>query len=76
MTAGRTKRFDRFDEDELVYLTGRVGLAKALVLDTAGETAELFHRHWNEEKNNLPLYPDVVSTIDKHLASVPLASAS
>jgi serine/threonine-protein kinase HipA len=76
LTAGRTKRFDQFDEDELVYLADRVGIAKALVFDTARETVELFHQHWNEEKNNLPLYPDVVSTIDKHLAAVPLASVS
>ena len=76
LTAGRSKRFDRFDEDELVYLADRVGLAKALVLDTARETVELFHQHWANEKNNLPLYPDVVSTIDKHLGTVPLAAVS
>ena len=35
LTVGRSKRFDQFDEDELVYLANRVGLAKALVLDTA-----------------------------------------
>lgn len=75
LTVSRTKRFDSFDEDEIVHLAGRVGLAKALVLDTARETVELFHQHWTAEKNNLPLYPDVVTTIDKHLATVPLAAA-
>lgn len=74
LSVSRTKRFDDFDEEELVHLAGRVGLAKALVLDTARETVELFHQHWAEEKNNLPLYPDVVSTIDQHLGTVPLAS--
>lgn len=54
----------------------RVWLAKALVLDTAMETVELFHQHWNEDKNNLPLYPDVVSKIENHLATVTLASVS
>ena len=76
LTSGRSKRFDRFDEDELVYLADRVGLAKAFVLDTARETVELFHQHWAAEKNNLPLYPDVVSTIDQHLKAVPLAAVS
>ncbi|MAT94837.1 MAG: kinase [Halioglobus sp.] len=76
LTAGRTRRFDQFDEDELVYLADRVGLARALVLDTARETVELFHQHWPEEKNNLPLYPDAVSKIDKHLKAVPLAGVS
>ncbi len=73
LTVSRSKRFDEFDEfdeDELVHFAGRVKLAKALVLDTARETVELFHQHWNEEKNNLPLYPDVVSTIERHLGAV------
>ena len=76
LTAGRAKRFDRFNEDELVYLADRVGLAKALVLDTARETVELFHQHWAAEKNNLPLYSNVAATIDSHLGTVPLASMS
>ncbi|MDO8863142.1 HipA domain-containing protein [Haliea sp. E1-2-M8] len=63
LTVSRSKRFDGFDEEELVYLAGRVGLAKALVLDVAKETVELFHQHWTAEKNNLPLFADVVSTI-------------
>ena len=74
LTVSRTRRFDGFDENELVHFAGRVKLAKALVLDTARETVELFHQHWNEEKNNLPLYPDVVSKIDQHLGNVPIAN--
>lgn len=73
LTVSRTKRFDRFDEYELTHLAGKVGLPEALVLDTARETVALFHQYWNAEKNNLPLYSDVVSTIDKHLATVPIA---
>jgi serine/threonine-protein kinase HipA len=76
LSVSRTKRFDGFDEDELVHLAGRVGLAKALVLDTARETVELFQQYWTQEKNNLPLYPEVVTTIDKHVATVPLAAVS
>ena len=72
LTVSRTKRFDRFDEYELTHLAGKVGLPEALVLDTARETVALFHQYWNAEKNNLPLYSDVVSTIDKHLATVPI----
>jgi len=73
LKVSRTRRFDGFDEGELVHFAGRAGLAKAQVLDTAKETVEFFHQHWNEEKNNLPLYPDVVSAIDRHLTEVPLA---
>ena len=74
LTVSRTKRFDGFDEDELVHFASRVKLAKALVLDTAREIVELFHQHWNEEKKNLPLYPDVVSTIEQHLGTTPIAN--
>lgn len=73
LTVSRTKRFDRFDEDELVHLAGRAGLPKALMLDAARETVALFHQHWNAEKNNLPLSADVVSTIEDHLKIIPLA---
>ncbi|MEQ8837259.1 MAG: hypothetical protein RID07_10690, partial [Lacipirellulaceae bacterium] len=73
LSVSRTKRFDRFDEEELAHLAGRVGLPEALMLDTARETVALFHQYWTAEKNNLPLYPDVVSTIDKHLATIPIA---
>jgi serine/threonine-protein kinase HipA len=76
LTVSRTKRFDGFDEAELVHFAGRVGLAKALVLDTARETVGLFHQHWIVEKNNLPLSADVASAIDKHLRTVPLAKVS
>ena len=71
LTVSRSKRFDDFDEEELVHFAGRVKLAKALVLDAARETVELFYRHWNEEKNHLPLYPDVVPAIERHLRTVP-----
>ena len=74
LTVSRTKRFDGLDEDELAHFANRARLAKAIVLDTARETVELFHQHWNEEKNNLPLYPDVVSKIDQHLRRVPIAN--
>ena len=67
----RTKRFDEFDEEELVHLADRARLPKALVLNTAKETAERFHETWEAEKNNLPLYPEVIRTIDAHVAKLP-----
>ena len=72
LTVSRGSRFDEFDADELVDFADRAKLAKAPVLDTARETAELFRQHWNEEKNNLPLHPEVVAAIEKHLGAVPI----
>jgi serine/threonine-protein kinase HipA len=48
----RTRRFDEFNEEELTHFAGRVGIPKAMVLDVAKETVELFHQHWQVEKNH------------------------
>ena len=54
-------------------MAGRAALPKALVVEAAKETVELFHQYWSAEKNNLPMYPDVRVRIDKHLKSIPIA---
>ena len=72
LSVSRSKRFDRFDAAELAHLAARAGLPKALMLDTARETVELFHQHWNAEKKNLPLNAEVVSAIEEHLKTVPI----
>ena len=68
----RTKRFDRYSEDELVHLAAKALLPEKLVLDTARETVALFHQHWHAEKSNLPLSGDVIKAIEDHLKIVPL----
>jgi serine/threonine-protein kinase HipA len=74
LKCSRTCRFDEFNEGELIHLAGRAGIPKALVLDVAKETIELFHQHWQAEKNHLPIYRDAVTEIDRHLAVLPIAS--
>lgn len=69
----KTKRFDEFSLDELKHLSAKALLPEKIVLDTAKETVELFHEHWQKEKSNLPLYPNVVEAIDKHIGNVPIA---
>jgi serine/threonine-protein kinase HipA len=69
----RTKRFDEFTEDELAHLAARAHLPETFVLNTARETVALFHEHWNREKNNLPLYKDVIAAVEAHLKKVPIA---
>lgn len=70
----RTKRYREFTEDELTHLANRARMPEALVLDTARETVELFHKYWNSEKSNLPLHEGVIAAIEKHIKKVPLAS--
>lgn len=69
----RTKRFDEFSEDELSHLAAKARLPEKLVLDTARQTVALFHQNWQAEKKNLPLAKDVITAIDDHLKTIPLA---
>ena len=69
----RTKRFDRYSEDELAHLAAKALLPEKLVLDTARETVALFHQYWRAEKASLPLSGDVVKAVEGHLKVVPLA---
>ena len=72
----KTKRFDQFSVAELKHLSAKALLPEKLVLDTAKETVALFHEHWQKEKMHLPLYADVVATIDQHLATLPIATTA
>lgn len=69
----KTKRFDEFSLDELKHLSAKALLPEKVVLDAAKETVALFNEHWQKEKSNLPLYPNVVEAIDKHIGNVPIA---
>lgn len=69
----RTKRFDQFTEDELAHLAAKAMLPERLVIDTARETVDRFLQVWTEEKTHLPLFDDVRTAIDGHLATFPLS---
>lgn len=69
----RTKRFAEFTEDELSHLAAKAKLSEKLVLDTARETVALFHENWQAEKNNLPLAKAIITAIEAHLKTIPLA---
>ena len=74
LKVSRSKRFDRFTEDELSHLAAKAMLPERLVLDTARETVALFHQHWQAEKSNLPLASSVIDAIERHLSIVPIAA--
>lgn len=75
LTVSRTKRFDEFTEDELTHLADRARLPRNLVIDTARETASLFHEQWAANKKHLPLTKHIIDKLEAHLATVPLANA-
>lgn len=69
----RTKRFDRYSEDEISHLAAKALLPEKLVLDTVRETVASFYHYWNAEKANLPLPGNAVKAIEDHLKIIPLA---
>jgi serine/threonine-protein kinase HipA len=69
----RTKRFDEYSADELSHMAAKALLPEKLVLDTARETVDLFHQYWQAEKENLPLYAEVIRSIEEHLKEIPIA---
>ena len=48
-------------------------LPERLVLETARETAALFHQHWQSEKKNLPLSAEVIKAVETHVNKIPIA---
>jgi serine/threonine-protein kinase HipA len=76
LKVSRTRRFDGFSEDELSHLAARARLPEKIVLDTARETAELFHEHWRSEKKNLHLSGAVIEVVEAHIKKIPLGKAA
>ena len=70
----RTKLFNEFSADELSHLAAKADLSEKLVLDTARETVALFHQNWQLEKYNLPLSRSVISAVETHLKTIPIAN--
>lgn len=69
----RTKSFQGFSEDELSHLAAKAMLPQTLVLSTARETVARFEERWHAEKSHLPITQRIVSAIDAHLETVPIA---
>jgi serine/threonine-protein kinase HipA len=72
LKVSRSKRFEDFSEAELAHMAARARLPENLVLNTARETAALFHEHWRAAKKNLPLSKAVIDAVEAHVKKVPL----
>ncbi len=70
LNISRSKQFSNFNEDELKHLSAKAALPAKLVHDTALETVDLFHQHWQAEKHHLPMFKNVRNAIELHLKSV------
>ncbi|WP_029029218.1 type II toxin-antitoxin system HipA family toxin [Salinarimonas rosea] len=68
----RTRRFDAFGREELSYLAEKAGLPVRPALAVARETTERFLLAWEAEKAHLSLPAAAVTTIDAHLARLPI----
>ena len=73
LNVSRSKKFADFNLDELSHMAAKARLPEKLVLDTARDTVQRFHDVWNAEKNNLFLNNKIISTIDTHIKTLPIA---
>ena len=68
----RTKRMSELGKDELSYLASKAQVPHTLVLNTARETVDLFMQAWEENKINLPMSQNVVTSIEQHIKKLAL----
>lgn len=73
LKVSRSANFNDFTEAELESLADRSSLPKAVVLDQAHETIQLFHEHWATAEQELTIDAEVAKAIDVHLKEIPIA---
>ncbi|PZN92612.1 MAG: kinase [Hyphomicrobiales bacterium] len=66
----RTRKMAELSIDELRYMAAKARIPEKLVVSTALETIERFETVWQQEKTNLPLATNVVSTVEHHLETL------
>jgi serine/threonine-protein kinase HipA len=74
LKVSRSSKFSDFTLDELSHLAAKAMLPEKLVLNTARETVGRFREVWQRERHHLPLAGAVVTAIERHLESVPIAA--
>jgi len=72
LKVSRTRRFDRFDEEELRHLAAKAGLPQSATIDVARETVDRFRARWDEAKRELPITPEVARAVQQQVERVPL----
>ncbi len=70
----KSKNMTDLSEDAIRYFASKARLPEKVTLDTALETVERFRDVWPTHKGDLPMQKGVITAIEKHLKSVPLAN--
>lgn len=73
LKVSRTRAFAEVTREELEHLAAKTAIPIQLVWDTARETVERFHQHWQAEKHSLPMTQPVREAIDSHIRDLPIA---
>jgi len=74
LTFGKSKKMTDISEDSVKYFANKAKLPEKLMLDTAYETVERFRTIWPKLKDDLPMRKDVVTKIEEHIPSIPIAN--
>jgi serine/threonine-protein kinase HipA len=74
LTFAKSKKMTEVSEDALRYFANKAKLPEKVTLDTALETVELFKSAWPKLKGGLPMHKDVITAIEKHVQTIPIAN--
>lgn len=74
LTFGKSKNMTEISEDSVRYFASKAKLPEKVTLDAALETVERFRNTWPKLKGELPMHKDVITAIEKHIRTIPIAN--
>ena len=74
LTFAKSKKMTELSMESVSYFANKAKLPEKLMLDTALETVERFRTVWPGLKGNLPMHNEVVTEIEKHIETIPIAN--
>jgi len=74
LTFAKSKKMTDLNMESVSYFANKAKLPEKLMLDTALETVERFRTVWPRLKGNLPMHNDVVTEIERHIETIPIAN--
>ncbi len=72
---GHSKRFADLSVDECKWFAANAALPETIFLSHVRETVDRFRQVWSTEAPHLPLNAAMVATVERQLATVPLAKS-
>ena len=70
----RSKNMTDMNEESIRYFASKAKLPEKVTVDAALETVERFRNIWPKLKGELPMHKDVITAVEKHIETIPIAN--